>query len=1252
MSIENHEYIDNKNNGINILAKEFWLGNDPKFWDFLNKKIDEILSNDAYNQRHQNCRDNRNSSDFYKYLVLHKRGLINNDLVKNSLERLVKKYRTKNFSEYDCSDICTLFNSYSYFKTKFKLFNINDKSLNKSDCEEFLNSSILNTILTYWGESGNSELYDIITSYDFISRQQFELYDLYKKSNKSRNKLQSWDDFFCNNWENISKEIKRIYDKYAHFDWKKYIENWKKNKIEKSLSFIPANSEFKNFLTDIFYELNDNKYLEKDFISKLFFWSDGFFNFLDYKKIENSFNNREKGINYIWDKKLARERRWEFNTYKENLKKKLIAFIPTFHSSYIKKETLPTFTNDKFLPDNKLWEFKHTYKEVNMGVNESEHKELESSLQLSYKILAGFSTHHSWSPIWLWIKNSLNISNYQPSPSVSAIEPQPINSNWAIQPSPSVSAIEPQGNINQRFWRKTNIQNIIKYIKENDNGFGVAKKTIENKWIYISDEDIFYVILYNCSISKDGTIDPNQKQEAQRILAANPNFSIIWKEIFENIVEGNINIDSQVIALNSNWEDELLGQNENNMRRLNQFLVKTQKEMLSLTNTVDIKEYCKSVVLKIKSLENDYNCENLASEKINTLISSFLNLNNIKDHDDYNTRWLFILYLMLTDYKNIWKINDNNIDSAIDTVFWKWNDEEFLDLKSHRKKNVKSYQEHILQRITKYDQDVLEYNNGVIARYEKARAEAENRKFYWADYINFSRTSDNPQDQTWVQLASRINNLDKKLNNYKLKKPKNEMSEHEKSALMYTAFETTFNNTFNTNDIIVQKLVDLKIDLRSELTNYWIYNKEKNSFDENARNKFVKDRLLNTWFSIEEIETLWKTMKELPNEVEKNYEILCGNFDADQDGFEKISKIYALGEIIDNIRTLFSDLNSKKLWNFMNLQLDEKSPADIIGDCLFIKWKINWAETNIKYDLRTWKVYMNSFTEQILNPPKIIIWNTTPNKEIWDFGSFDDAISNMNSAFMIQNNDSWNFNNLWDTPNDDNDSSENKQDPEDLIKNKLNRDLKSIWKIVNDEVWKQTLENDIINGFLKTFGISSNTWGSKEFVGSSKLYTILNNFINIDNEFELTEISNYMKKILKLLSFSRWEDNQTLSENKLKQNDRSNSYDIESFTIFDIDEKHATEEIKSLQIQTRKFFPNWNGNWWEKNKIGELAHFDEDVNISIINVIVDKCCVDGKLSKKSLENYFEHIHKEIIKNLSESDKATADSWLKEQLEFV
>jgi hypothetical protein len=48
----------------------------------------------------------------------------------------------------------------------------------------------------------------------------------------------------------------------------------------------------------------------------------------------------------------------------------------------------------------------------------------------------------------------------------------------------------------------------------------------------------------------------------------------------------------------------------------------------------------------------------------------------------------------------------------------------------HRKQNLENYQEFIRQRITEYDQNVLEYNNWITARYEKARAEAENRKLY------------------------------------------------------------------------------------------------------------------------------------------------------------------------------------------------------------------------------------------------------------------------------------------------------------------------------------------------------------------------------------------------------------------------------------------------------------------------------------------------------------------------------------------
>ena len=234
-----------------------------------------------------------------------------------------------------------------------------------------------------------------------------------------------------------------------------------------------------------------------------------------------------------------------------------------------------------------------------------------------------------------------------------------------------------------------------------------------------------------------------------------------------------------------------------------------------------------------------------------------------------------------------------------------------------------------------------------------------------------------------------------------------------------------------------------------------------------------------------------------------------------------------------------------------------------------------------------------------------------------------------------------------------NDSMEIKQNPEDLVKNKLDDNLKEIWKKVKDKTWKQTQENNIINNFLKTFGISSGTWESKEFTGWSKLYTILNNFMKIEDESDLIEISKLMKKLFRLFSLSRWEDNQILTENgsNLDQDDDSSSYDIESLSIFDIDKEHASEEIKYLQIETRKFFSDGNSDWWEKEKVKNLAHFDESLNISIINVIVDKCCPKWELSKDNIKNYIVEIKNQIIDSRNNS-KLMADAWRVKELESI
>ena len=368
-------------------------------------------------------------------------------------------------------------------------------------------------------------------------------------------------------------------------------------------------------------------------------------------------------------------------------------------------------------------------------------------------------------------------------------------------------------------------------------------------------------------------------------------------------------------------------------------------------------------------------------------------------------------------------------------------------------------------------------------------------------------------------------------------------------------------------------------------------------------------------------------MENLPSEVKKNYEILCWNFDTDQNSFEKISKIYALGEVIDNIKTLFSGLNSKKLWDFMNLQLDENEPADVKGDYLFIKWKVNWTETNIKYDLRTWKLYMNSFTSQTFNPPKIIVWNTEPNWEIWDLGSFEEAISNLDSAFQIQSNEE-HWNNIespknkdvndWNESEDKGNSVENSQNPEKLIRNKLNRDLKEIWVIVKERAWEQGKENNIIDSLLKTFNILPESWEPRniEFIGWSKLFTLLESIRNTSSETELLEFSNQMNELMALCELSRWKNN----ENPKKS-------EFSSITIFDIDENNASTDIISLQKANKDFFLDTS---WEKDKIkNSESHFDSSIQLSFANIIVQKCCRNTwnwrKISANEMKSFVKSI---------------------------
>ena len=525
-----------------------------------------------------------------------------------------------------------------------------------------------------------------------------------------------------------------------------------------------------------------------------------------------------------------------------------------------------------------------------------------------------------------------------------------------------------------------------------------------------------------------------------------------------------------------------------------------------------------------------------------------------------------------------------------------------------------------------YNESVTEVaKQSLIKKYEGASIPSIKRKFYESDFVNFvASKSDNQQDLSWLKVASNIDNVNDKLDQYSFKPNK---TKHEETTLKYVAFNISFRNIFALNNAIFKKLETHHINLRDDLFKYSIYSQADNYFNESAWNKYVAEKLEPLWLTPEEIGQLWSVIAWLQETVKKNYEILSGNFDADQENFEKIAKIYALWEIIDNIKNLFTNENilSENLGSWTNLWFEfNEDSADIVWDCLILKWKANWTEATIKYDLRTWKLYMNSFMQQEFNPPKITIWNNEPNTEIWNIWNFDDLLDgykhmssnrgrNMKHRRPYDNNRSPHSTNKKNFREIDDDYI-NAKILKRLMRNKLLGKLSEIWKIVKEKAWEQSMENNVIDDFLKTFNILSDGWNSStiEFLWWSNLYILLEAIKNTDNEDHLLKFSNFMNELMWICWLNRW-----------KNNLHSKEHETDSVTIFDIDEKNATQDIISLQKANQSFFSEWNG---EKDKIKSCeSHFDASVQLSFANIIVQKCCIRSEGSRKISDNLTEEF---------------------------
>lgn len=544
-------------------------------------------------------------------------------------------------------------------------------------------------------------------------------------------------------------------------------------------------------------------------------------------------------------------------------------------------------------------------------------------------------------------------------------------------------------------------------------------------------------------------------------------------------------------------------------------------------------------------------------------------------------------------------------------------------------------------------------------RYIAAQKLAEYRWFYGNEEILLKNSSKDSNDSQRIAAWLLQWENSTSLNSYKISG--HDVDEQEEASLRYSAFDIAFNNLFNLNNSVVQKLVNQKIDLRSELSNYWIYNYENGSFNPKAREKFVFEKLQNNQLSKDEIGILSRKINQLRNAVDENYEALHGNFYTDQKGFEKIAKIYSLGNIIENIKKIFNEKfenNAENIWKSMWLELDKEKPADIVGDCLFLRWKLNWTDVNIKYDLHSGQLFMNSFLQKSFDT--INIGNSQPDTPIWRTESFDSILNWYNPISIIQPTENvenkrdpgYQPNKSEDTP----DSNEIAQERlKQLTENKLLQNLQEIWKIAGEKAEIQSQKNSAITKFLRTFNILPNDWklDALNFKKGSNLFDVLqiiDNTTDITNSTTDTESIRYFNDIFMptIMKYSglRWWDYNLLGKQKTKENE--SEYD------FTFDKNNENENVAMLRENSNFFDANP-----KKFQDQGIREFGADCQLWFADLIKSEKIItwsqpNWKLSFENMRNFIDDLksNKEKYETKRKQNEKETNSKLEDEKELA
>ena len=405
------------------------------------------------------------------------------------------------------------------------------------------------------------------------------------------------------------------------------------------------------------------------------------------------------------------------------------------------------------------------------------------------------------------------------------------------------------------------------------------------------------------------------------------------------------------------------------------------------------------------------------------------------------------------------------------------------------------------------------------------------------------------QNATWVEIVKDKNLWDQIVCFYR-KEKKSEMEDMaiQRGVLMQTWI--TFTEKY-------KEILNNYLENREDVKKFFFVWKYWPSFNSKEWGNFKDQRIKNhPENDALELDNLKNTLLNFISEYEENVRKTWNFIDEKKDQAHETIRDYALGAVIDNIKDMFQNIiDTNNTWNFMNwFEFDEKESVRVENNCLLLSGKFNWETMNIKYDLNTWKLYMNSFINE--SSGRITIWSTKPDYEVWELKPFENILDDFyNSPTNSINNNvlSVTGNSYVSKKSNENTSwyqQEAQKSPPKAIHNisEIRRKIKEehkikfqkmcwtkldeIWWKIKYEVETKNTQISVTSDLLKTLGVvpEYEQWDGKSinftwWDNPSDLYKIVQLITTQKNTIEeLYTFSNYMKTFMGYIWLNWWKN--------------------------------------------------------------------------------------------------------------------------------